>query len=220
MYKTVRDYLAEEEAEWNSIPANVTAQAALVTKIDAIDTLVTRQEAELKGFTVQKADARAELERTTLLVADATAAYARTTNNEVLVAEMDLTPTDLSRASDQRITDVAARVATAANDVLVALVDYGVTAGDMTALNTAMTDFETAKTLPDVKRAQRAGMTEELETLFGETAGFLKEQLDRLMARYRSTSPEFHAGYEAARVIIDLHGPGDPDAPPPPPPGP
>ncbi|CAN0544753.1 unnamed protein product, partial [Laminaria digitata] len=40
-------------------------------------------------------------------------------------------------------------------------------------------------------------------------SGVLTKQLDKLLARYQLTDPVFYSGYKAARVIIDLRGPGE-----------
>lgn len=215
MYKATRAYLNENETAWNGIAANVDALTNLTDRITAIDTKVTAQEAELGGYTQNKYQLRETLNTNILLVAGGTAVFARATNNPILLADVDLEPSQVARASDQVVDDIAARVQAAADSELASLSAYGIDAAEMAALGNAITAHENAKAMPDAKRAQRTGHTETLEPMFRETSLFLDGQLDVLMRRYKATAPTFHAGYEAARVIIDLHGPGDPEEPEP-----
>ena len=211
MYKATRTYLTDDGAPWDAIVANENAVTALGTRIAAIDTKVTAQEAELSGLTLNKDQKRNTLETATLLVAGGVEAYARATENLILLADVELEATDLTDASDQTVDDFAERVRAAADANLAALADYGITAAEMTALTDAITAFETAKSLPDARRALRKAHTQTLEPMFRETSEFLDGQLDVLMRRYKTENPTFHAGYEAARVIIDLRGPGEED---------
>jgi hypothetical protein len=215
MYKATGTYLDENAAAWNGIVANVDARALLGVKITAIDDKITAQEAALSGYTGNKRIQRTALETQILLVAGGTAAYARATNDPVLLADVDLEPSAIAKASEQTIDDIAVRVHAAATGVIAFLADYGLTATDLTTLDSAIAAYEAARAMPDAKRAERAGHTETLEPLFRDASLFLDGQLDVLMRRYKATDPTFHAGYEAARVIIDLHGPGEEDEPDP-----
>ena len=209
MFKAVRDYMGGHSAVWDGIVANVNAYNLLSARITEIDGLVARQERNLGGITADKAAVRKVLEQKVLIVANAAASYAVAVGNNTLLAEVDYSPTDLSTLSEQRIDDVAARVKEIGETNLLALGDYGVTSDDNTAIGDAIDEYEVAKTAPDVARAERSGMTETLAPLVSETGKLLREQMDKLMARYETESPEYHAGYEAARVVIDLRGPGD-----------
>lgn len=220
MYKATRTYLLENGAVWNGIVANVDAVTSLGARITEIDGKVTAQEASLGGYTQNKYQLRETLNTNILLVSGAAAACARAIGNPVMLAAVDLEPYEVARATDQVIDDMAERVRAAADTNLAALAAYGITAVEMTALTDAIAAHESAKTMPDAMRAQRTGHTETLEPLFKATTEFLEGTVDPLMRRYKPTDPTFHAGYEAARVIIDLHGPGEEDEPEPPEPPP
>lgn len=217
MYKATRTYLLENDGVWNGIVANVDAVTSLGVQITAIDEKVTAQEASLSGYTQNKYQLRETLNTNILLVSGATAAFARATGDPILLADVDLEPYEVTRATDQVIDDIAERVRAAAAANPVAMVGHGITAVEMTALTDAITAHELGKSMPDAMRAQRKGHTETLEPLFKATTEFLDGQVDPLMRRYKTSDPAFHAGYEAARVIIDLHGPGEEDDPVPPP---
>ncbi len=211
MFKTTRDYLTANASVWNGIPATVAAHALLVTRIGAIDTMVTEQEKVLSGIYANKRAKRTELEKKMLLVSGPAAAYAAATGNELMLADTDLNPSELSNATEQRIDDIATRLINAVNNEIGALADYGVTEVQMTALDTALEVYEGAKTSPDVARAQRAGFTAALEPLVKSATDLLNDQLDKLISIYKDSNVPFHAGYESARVIIDLRGPGGDD---------
>jgi len=208
MYATVRDYLGETAGVWGGIPANAAAHAELGTAVAEINGLVTRQEAELSGFTGRRRKARKELERLILLIANAAAAWARESGNAILLAEVALSRWKLGRFSQQVIDKVALRVSAAAAAGLPQPADYGITPAHFTALEAARLAYTEALSAPDVRRAQRSGLTKTLPTAFRKTTRLLDGRLDSLMARYRTEAPALHAGYEAARVIIDLRARG------------
>jgi hypothetical protein len=53
-----------------------------------------------------------------------------------------------------------------------------------------------------------------LPQMIRDTKSLLRTRLDKLMNTFRLTDPPFFAGYQSARVVVDLRGPGTPAAPP------
>lgn len=53
-----------------------------------------------------------------------------------------------------------------------------------------------------VSVSERKAAHEKLAKLFAQTDALLKNQLDRLMVRFRETEPELYATYQNARRII------------------
>lgn len=208
MYHATRTYLAENAAQWDSLPANVAAADGLGAKILSIERTATKQGAAAGGHGKNKRKLRKTLNAGLQVVADAAAALARAAGNPILLAEVDLTPSEIRNLPDEAVIGTVARVQVEASGAGAALADYGITPAEFTALGDALLDFGEAQAMPVVKRAQRTGLTAALKKLFGETSDFLDGQLDPLMRRYRAANPAFHAGYLAARVVIDLKGPG------------
>lgn len=207
MFAAVRSYLAEHAQVWDGLPANVAAHAELAAREAEIGALARAQGAALEGLTARKAGLRAALEEAILAVANPAAALAAATGDAPLLAASSFSATHLRRLSGQLIGPLAARLAAEAAPRLAALADYGVAAADLTALAQAAEAHNAALPSRDAAKARRTGDTAALRPLFAETSLLLTARLDKLMARYESTAPAFHAGYLAARSVIDLRGP-------------
>lgn len=78
--------------------------------------------------------------------------------------------------------------------------------------------FPNSKSKPRAKIGEKAGYTATLPQLIRDGKTLLRTRLDKLMTMFRLSNPPFYAGYQSARVIVDLQGPGGGDAPTPPPP--
>jgi hypothetical protein len=96
-----------------------------------------------------------------------------------------------------------------------------VTQADVTELEGLTADFDAIKNAPRATIAGRAGHTATLPDLITNATGILRDRLDKQMTKFRKSNPEFYAGYQSARVIVDRGGGGGaPQPPPSPPPAP
>ncbi len=211
MAKTVRDYLNGRSTVWNGIPATVAAMGDLATLLSAVDELTLRQENSTRGITADKADLRDDLEGQILLISDGIMAMVAVSGNNALAAGVETTPSALDQASEQKLIDIATRVHGAGTENATALADYGITAAELEELDQKRAAFAGAKTSPQVAIADRAAATATLPELIRDVMGLLNSRLDKLMTRYRTANPEFFAGYQSARVIVDRRGPGTPE---------
>ena len=86
---------------------------------------------------------------------------------------------------------------------LPALADYNVTAADVKALDDLRTDFSNVKTAVPVAKSNRAAQTKTLPQAIKDNQTLLRKQLDKQMTKFKTTNPEFYAGYQAARTIVN-----------------
>ena len=75
--------------------------------------------------------------------------------------------------------------------------------------------FEQVQPKPRNRRSKGRAATQALEILFRDAGKVLRKRIDKLVPQFAATAPEFVKEYEAARVVVDLHGPGQPDEPAP-----
>ncbi len=120
--------------------------------------------------------------------------------------EVDYSESDLIRSSDSDLEARCTLIKEKAAAHAAALVTYGVTAGMLTALGTALTDYHSVISGPRSAEAVKKQQTAEIELLFKSTDHILKGQLDQLIVLFESTSPEFYGEYKNARIIVDLGG--------------
>ena len=80
---------------------------------------------------------------------------------------------------------------------------YDVKAKDLTALNTAITEFEAVQAKPRNGKAAQSSATAELKRLFVKFDKTLNEQLDPLIEKFKKTNAAFYHEYQTARSIVD-----------------
>jgi hypothetical protein len=84
-----------------------------------------------------------------------------------------------------------------------ALADYGVGASKLTKLKSKTDAFETLLARPRQNITASSAATKALPQRFDEADQLLAKRLDRLMAQFKATAPEFVSEYFAARSIVD-----------------
>ena len=55
---------------------------------------------------------------------------------------------------------------------------------------------------------KNSAATQALEMLFRDASKVLRKRLDKLVPQFASAAPGYVNEYEAARVVVDAHGPG------------
>lgn len=202
MYKTVSAYLAEKNSVWGSMTPLATAVGTLNDGIAALDATAQNQETP-SGATVDKAGARDALEDVLFLMCEALGVLAHTSSDNDLFALTDVTPTTLDRMDGEELSNRAARVLAAANDKKTDLARFQVTQANIDELDTALQTFNSVKTSPRARTAERKAQTQSLARQNRDLKKHLRNQIDPMVNLFRRTNPDFVAGYRAARVIID-----------------
>ena len=152
-----------------------------------------------------------------MFVADSLAALAAKTGDQMLAVAVNLTKSDVDRMAGSDLVLAAKRVGTAAAAHAPVLAsDYGVTAADLTELTTLTTGYDQLKTAPRDATVDRKVVTLALPEAITYVRGIYRNELDKLMTRFKRPQRDFFAAYTAARIIIDLPGthPKKPAAPP------
>jgi hypothetical protein len=110
---------------------------------------------------------------------------------------------DIYYATDADARDYSANLLKAATDLDSAdLLNYGVTAKDLTDLNAALETYKSKMGTPRAAIVEHKAATDQLPALFdGLRTAF--SRLDRLAPSFRTSAPAFLAAYEAARIIVD-----------------
>ena len=195
------------------------AVADLDADIAAISETARKHQTPTAGATDEKEQVRLEFEERLLEVADQLAALAEKNKDANLAAQVEFTLSSLDKLEDDALEETGQSVSALAATNLAALADYGITAADVTALDALRTRFHGVKSVPRTAIAGRAGQTANLPVLISNTTSLLRNRLDKLMTKFKKSSPEFYSGYRTARVIVDRGG-SSPDSPTPPPPPP
>ena len=208
MFSTVSAYMHNHQSLWTATKAVADTVDALDASIAIIDGKVGKQQTPITGAADQKAQVRLSCEEKILEISDQLSALAEVKNDANLAAQTAWTLSSLDKLTDDELEETGKSIAALATANLTALADYAVTAADVTALSGLVTQFHTVKTAPRTAIAGRAGETSTLPDTISDTTSLLRNRLDKLMTKFKKTSPEFYAGYQSARVVVDRGGSG------------
>ena len=86
---------------------------------------------------------------------------------------------------------------------IAALAAYGITAPDVTQLNTLRTTYAGIQTSPREAAAARKVQTASLAQLIANVRSIFRNEIDKMVTKFRKTNPDFYNGYFAARVIVN-----------------
>ncbi len=221
MFETTNVVLDDQKTLWEGIPAFADAVSRVET-----GTAVIREKAGEQvptGDAAEKAAAKLALEETMLHVADQLSALAAKTQDHLLGAKVEISKSAADRLADSDLLVFAKGVSgAAAENAAVLASDYLVTAAELTVLGAAITKFDSMKTSPRDAVVQRRVATLSLPEAIVFVRGIYRNELDKMMTRFKKTEPEFYKAYFAARVIVDraaTHSAAKRDAPVTPPVG-
>ena len=202
MLKTTSSYMAEQSTVWNTMPRLQTAMTELDAKIADIDQAAL-EHATPNGATADKATAREALEEVTYLMCEALSVIAHDGEDNALAALTRVARTTLDRMSEAELSTRATALLAQANTHKTELSTLQVTQANIDELSAALTEFNEAKPGPRTAIATRAVVTESLPRLAQEAMDILRNRVDPMVHLFSRTNPDFVAGFENARAIID-----------------
>jgi hypothetical protein len=207
MATTVTAYMAKNKPLWQGNKAISDTVVILDADLATVAGLDVKQKTPVTGQAADKAITRHDFEQQMLLIADQLAALAAKNDDAVLEAQAHLTLANLDKLAADDLVATATRIANLATTNLAALADYNIKAADITQLTTLATAFDTVKTAPRGAVVDRKKETDALRPLISNMLDLLSRQLDRQMTSFKASAPDFYAGYQSARVIVDRGNP-------------
>jgi hypothetical protein len=202
MFKIVAKHLDDHNEVWSGMSPLTVAVQTFKGKILGVDNVVEQQETP-KGATDSKAAAREELEDVLFLTCRALAVLGHTSNDHDLLAATDLSRTDLDRLPDDELITRATAVIGRANTRKTELATLQVTQENLQELGLRLQRFSDLKLEPRSAAVEHGTTTQSLESLIREANSILRNEIDRMVDLFSRTDPDFVAGYQRARVIVD-----------------
>jgi hypothetical protein len=158
-----------------------------------------------KGVTIDVGLVRISMEELAEKIAKGTFAFASATNNNTLKARVNWTQAKLSKKQKEEVDDVCQDIHDAAAANTVAIAPYGVTAGDILALQGAIDLYRplTGKTRMTVVNINSA--KEQIKDIVDGIIKFeLKGQMDPMIGTLEISNKVYHDKYFNMRERIDL----------------
>lgn len=201
MYFAVKDYLTTNTALVTSLPNFPGFFTTFLNGITHVQSCAELQMFDKSGFKTNKSQLKSTL---VMLAADAShkiQAYAKFTNNQLLLSETKFTDSDLKNASDNALRDMAQCVYDRVQSNLAALAPYGISAATQTALLGAITSFVAAIPKTRIGAIDSKQGTFQLNNAFTTTDAALKN-IDMVVKILALSQPVFYEGYLSARKLI------------------
>lgn len=202
MYDAVQLILNKNSAIWEPVPVMADTIQTFSSLIEKIGLYEAKIRDNKKGITAQKEVLQNQVIRDTYEVASAMYVLAERTNDPVLAAKVKFTETDLLKKRDAHLVSVCTGIAALATEYLNDLSMYGVTKEELETLREEINLFSESLPGPRLTVAERKAANEAMRVLFGQVDELLRNQIDRLMVRFRKSQPDFYALYKYSRRIV------------------
>lgn len=204
MVEATLSFLDNNAATWQSIAKIGDIKNQLNDLNQAIDAAaVNQQEAQVSVGKIKTELKRTISEKADILN-DLVEVFAQMTGDEVLAQTMDDSATSLFRMKNDVMTRKVKQIIDAATQNQETLTtDYGMTAEQITDLQTDYDHFQELNGQPREYQIKSSVATKSIDDLMEEAVGLLNDQLDKLMKLFKNRDANFYNGYLKARMIVD-----------------
>lgn len=202
MYLAERDYCKPYAAITANLPNFTTNLATLESTILQIQSVAEQQKIDKKGGTVSKTQLAASLITLAADNARKLSAYAKFSNNQILLGEVRISESSFKNFSDTDLKDYAQIIYDRAQNNIAGLTNYGITETTQTAFLTAINAYNTVLAAPRVNTTITSQATKQLVILF-KTADAALANMDAAVEIIRLSQPNFYNGYRSARKIVN-----------------
>lgn len=202
MYHAVQSLLNQNAVIWESVPAMRSAMRTFESLLAEIGPCQQITQQNKKGITQQKAAQQKLVISHTYEFASVLYAMAVQTNNPVLKGKVKFTETGLLKMRDAQLVSDCRMIANLATEHLADLSDYAMTESELLVLKEEIELFSEIIPTGRLSDLERKAANEKMKNLFVEVDALLKNQLDRLMIRYRESHADFYTTYHLLRRVV------------------
>ena len=179
-------------------------QTLLQGSINRIEIIQHKQEVDISGFAAAKFAARQIMAGKAWVIAKLLTVFAREINDSVLLEEIDFEKSDFINGKETVAKDRAKLVRDRSTTHLAAMMaaGYQITLVMISALSTAITDFENEEGKPGAAESDTVAATGDLSTEF-EKLNAIEEDIFDLVVSYAESNPSFYNAVNDAFEIED-----------------
>lgn len=204
MYRMVNETMQANGTIWEGIPAIVSTVQNFSDKLELLESKDQQQRTITIGVRGNANHLRENSIDEILRFANALKAYGKASGNSILVDQMSVSRSKLSKGSKEDFISLLTIIIDVTLEHGVHLLDYGITQTEIDQLP-IMRDtvyngvYSTRKAINERKEA-----TFKMYDLETEIDALLKDELDALMIVLKSAQPEFYRAYVSSRAILDF----------------
>jgi len=191
--------------------SELTSKNQVIKKhIEKLNLLITdleknkaKQEVNTTGYAKEKREAKALLAKTAYKLSAGVRSFATDTNNDPLFNKFKEPESHIRKMSDVGIVNYTKTLAQAIKDNQGNLKNYGITADNLTELNTQITEYENLLLLPAEQRKEKSVATQNIKDIIKEINNLLNDSVDNDMMQYSQSQPDLYNKYLKIREIDD-----------------
>ncbi len=203
MYRTTQTYCDNNMPIVNTVPAFATAFTAFKANVTALIANAQQEDQVTKGIATDKQVGKKSLAQLGTDVGALIYAYASSINDNTLKAQVNFSFSDLLASKDELLPVRCQNIHDAGTAHLAALAPFGVTAPILTSLQNTIIAYKLKVPTPRNAAADKKTIRLNQKNLFTATDLILKEQMDKTLAGFKASNPDFVNTYKANRIIID-----------------
>jgi len=204
MYNAVEAVLKNSQSIIAEVPAFGEVHTDLISLIGEIKGKNSELIGATEGKTSVKSKAIEELITSVVPIASAVKAYATRNKLLELKATVDYSESKLRHLSHADIPVKIKSIKDAAQSVLAALANFGITEAKLNLVDAKLTALKSAVENKDVGFTDRSATREALTLLFDKADDLLQDEADELAEVLKETHLDFYNQYFAARKVKDL----------------
>jgi hypothetical protein len=202
----VKNFGVKNTASLAVVPAVATYFTQLGTLVTQLIAADAGSRADLTGYAMSKSTKRSALETLALKVSNAISSYAVINSDVVLQKRADFPSSKWYLCSEEELVTHATVIKNLASSLpAAALVPYGATAADVTALTPALTAFTDVISDPTLAIDQRKEDNKKVVGTIDAIRTMFSDKLDVLMRSFEVNNSSLYSMYSSARAI-DLNG--------------
>ena len=205
MINTTTGFCDANAAATAGISGFAVALTVIKGKVELINTLNQIGDGTTKGVTLDTKGIRKQMTVLALKCANATLAYANANNNNTLAALVNYTESKLNNLKKEDVDDACEAIHDATNTNIAGASPFGVSASDVTDLQTSIDLYRTAMQDPRQALITKSQAKRKADKLIREVIDtLLVGQLDKMVNTLKASNADFWSGYKQSREIIDL----------------
>ena len=205
MVLKVKNFYAKNSAGMTAVPAIVPFYTQLNTLVPQLINADTGSRADLTGYAINKANKRSVLETLALKVSNAISAYGVVNGDPVLLKRGDFPTSKWYSCSEEELVTQATILKNLATPIGAALVPFGATVAEVTALGTNINTFTDIISDPNLAVDQRKEDNAKVVTVIEQIRTLLTDKLDIVMRSFEVNNPSIFNLYRSARAL-DING--------------
>ncbi len=202
MFYAVKKVCEECTTEWSGSVPMVSAMDVLAANMGKLREAMEIQAMRLHGVAMSKHFKREVMMKSALTVLRALCVLGVDSGNVVLLMKASTSRTRMVRARDTIVPQICQNAHDLGQANLLDLAPYGISAGELAALQAAIDSYGASIALPRAEMIVRMVATRKIDELVRATMRLLQNKMDRLVDNMESASPQFHQRYFDLRRLV------------------